>query len=157
MTKKRNDQPGVRQLDNAIVLLLLLILFFFIVAALAQFWQKHVDETRPFFDLSQWGPTMDGNVLGYFLWIPIIGGIIWYFLARAKKKEEFEKSPEHPFKVKVAVEPIKDNAVISVLRGRKITHQLEMDIKISPKDWKRIDEAGLMDAPLFKHPNENDT
>src|SRR5712691_2052726 len=122
---KKDDQPGVRQLDNAIVLLLLFILFFFIVAALAQFWRQHVDETRPFFDISQWGLKMDGNVLGYFLWIPIIGGIIWYFLARAKKKEEFEKSPEHPFKVNVAVVPIKDNAVIGYMRGRNLTHALE--------------------------------
>ena len=32
-----------------------------------------------------------------------------------------------------------------------------MDIQISLKDWKRIDDAGFIDAPLFEYPNQTST
>jgi hypothetical protein len=65
--------------------------------------------------------------------------------------------PEQPFKVTVAIEPMKDSALLGFARGRKLTQSLFIDVKIGQKDWQRIKDVGLMDATLFEHPSEAST
>jgi hypothetical protein len=101
---------------------------------------------------------MDSNNLGFLLWIPILYGLYHFFVVRPRREREFEASTEHPFKVKVAVVPSDyKNATLDFVRGRRLTHFLEVDVNISPKDWKRIKDAGVYDAVLFSFPNERST
>src|SRR5205823_537106 len=65
--------------------------------------------------------------------------------------------PERAFKVNVAVVPIQADGLLNFVRGRALTHNLEVDVVISPKDWQRIKDAGLMDAPLFEYPDSTST
>lgn len=94
-------------------------------------------------------------------WLLVAAGIT-FFIRRSKKAKKAEQAaldaaPEQPFKVNVAITPIKDNALLKIVRGRPLTHMLEMDIQISPKDWQRIKDAGLYDAVLFEYPDETST
>ena len=99
------------------------------------------------------------NDLGMLFGFALIGSLIFLFIRYRKKSEEttLAASPEHPFKVNVVVEPMQGNAAINVIRGRKLTHILKMDVKISLKDWKRIKDAGLYDAVLFDYANTTST
>jgi hypothetical protein len=165
------NSPGERQLDRAITAIMaVIVLGMFILIGRGLLEQLNVwiygDPTNP---MANPNPAENniwkamerymGSISPFALIFDIavyaaIGyGIYWFFAVRPRNKKEFEASPEHAFKVSVAIKPIPVDSA-RLLRGRKVTHSLSMDIKISPKDWKRIDEAGLMDASLFDYPNQ---
>jgi hypothetical protein len=145
MADKRKS-PGVRQLDNAIVALLLLMLLFFLSAAGYQY-----INTLP--DSFPRGINME-----LLIFIGLVVGIPLYFKYRKQKKvtdaAALALTPEHPFKVKMTVEPIEKSAFgLDTIRGRALSHVLEIEVTISQKDWKRIKDAGYYDATLFKYPD----
>jgi hypothetical protein len=88
---------------------------------------------------------------------PVVLFFVFRHFRRLRREAEIAASPEHPFKVNVAVEPFKTTGFQNVLRGRALTHFLSMDVKISMKDWQRIKDAGLYDAVLFDYPNNRST
>jgi hypothetical protein len=90
-----------------------------------------------------------------YLILPAI--IIYYFVRKRTKKQEFDSSPEHPFKVNIAVLAQETKGALNIVRGRALTHHLEIDVKISPKDWDRIKKAGIYDATLFEYPDPTST
>jgi hypothetical protein len=105
------------------------------------------------------GNFWDGfnGLLTIGFWAGAAYAVYYFVVVRKQKKQEFEKSPEHPFQVNVAVVPFKTTGVLNVVRGRPLTHFLEVDVKISPKDWQRIKDAGLYDAVLFEYPDPTST
>jgi hypothetical protein len=100
------------------------------------------------------------DALMFYIIIPLtIIGIVFY--RRTKKRNDAEAlalTPEHPFKVSVTVEPLEKSSFgLDYVRGRKLTHQLTIDVTISQKDWKRIKDAGVYDASLFKYSDTTST
>jgi hypothetical protein len=66
-------------------------------------------------------------------------------------QKELDAMPEQPFKVDVTVKSIEDSALFKMKSGRARTHSLDINVKIGPKDWQRIKQAGLYDAILFEY------
>jgi len=158
MAKK--DEPGVRQLDYAIMVLAVLMAIAIILIALAGLYGGLANSSLAN-SVKEWNLNMSGFelIFNIAVYAAIAYGIYWFFVMRPRKKAEFDASPEHPFKVNVAITPVKDT--VKILRSRAVTHALEMDVKISQKDWQRIKDAGLYDATLFEYRNtrnvEDDT
>lgn len=99
---------------------------------------------------------------GFMLLTVFVGGPIAFFVIRGRLRDadrrEIDRQPEQTFKVNVAVVPIPDDSpFIKMIRGRRITHNLEVDVVISPRDWQHIKDAGLLDAPLFEYPDTTST
>jgi hypothetical protein len=88
-----------------------------------------------------------------------VPAVIGYFVFDRWKNYKFVPEPEYdvPFKVDVTVRPIQDSALLKMVRGRALTHRLEIKVRIGPKDWQRIKDAGLYDAILFDYPDATST
>jgi hypothetical protein len=99
---------------------------------------------------------MDG-VMGFLVFFCIPAYFIYRYIQKKQHSAAVEAAPEQPFKVNIAVVPMQDGALTKLARGRRMTHMLEMDIKIGIKDWQRIKDAGLYDAVLFSYPDPTST
>jgi hypothetical protein len=101
------------------------------------------------------GPS---DLTKFLIFCGVVAGIIVLIsYARRRIREhnqrELNAMPEQPFKVNVTVKPIEASKILNVVRGRALTHGLDVDVTIGPKDWDRIKKAGLYDAVLFDFPD----
>jgi hypothetical protein len=152
---KKDDQPSVRQLDTVIAI-------FGLVIGLAALAGTISLVTGHGFNLnlqafSSLGDNLDAFtiIFNVAVYAGIAYGIYYFVVIRPRKKADFDASPEHPFKVDITIRAFQDSFINKMQRGRAATHNLEINVDISPKDWQRIKDAGLYDATLFEYPNQN--
>ena len=97
---------------------------------------------------------MEGLISIAFLCLCIY--LVYKFTKKSGDRRDAERAPEEPFKVDVTVVPIQDS-LLRIVRGRALTHKLEVKVRIGLKDWQRIKDAGLYDAILFDYPDATST